>query len=111
MVMNGRKRPPREIKEPPMSITTKFAAVAIAAVTLGAAMSATTGTAEAKKWHGHGGWGWGGAAVAAGLIGAGIASHAYASDYYYVGGPRCRWVRQFNSWGHYVGKAKVCNYY
>jgi hypothetical protein len=95
-----------------MSTRTKFAAVALAAITLGASMVAATGSAEAKNWnHHHGGWGWGGVGLAAGLVGAGIASNAYASDYYYAGGPRCRWVRQFDNWGHYVGKAKVCNYY
>jgi hypothetical protein len=94
-----------------MSIRTKFAAAALAAVTLGAAMSATTGTADAKMWHHHHhGWGWGGAGLAAGLIGAGIASNAYASDGYYGGAPRCRWVRQFDGWGNYIGRAKVCNY-
>jgi hypothetical protein len=94
-----------------MSTRTKFAALALAAVTLGASMVAATGSAEAKMWHHHhGGWGWGGPALAAGIIGAGIASSAYASNYYYVNGPRCRWVRQFDNWGNYVGKAKVCNY-
>jgi hypothetical protein len=91
-----------------MSTRTKFAAVAIAAVTLAGSMVAVTGSAEAKKWH-HG-YGWGGVGLAAGLIGAGIASNAYASNYYYAGPPRCRWVRQFDDWGRYVGKAKVCNY-
>jgi hypothetical protein len=87
----------------------KFAAVAFAAITLGASMVAGTGAAEAKKWHPH--YGWGGAAFAAGLIGAGIASQAYASDYYYAGGRRCRWVRQFDQFGYYVGRTRVCRYY
>jgi hypothetical protein len=94
-----------------MSTRTKLAAVALAAITLGASMAAATGSAEAKKWHHHHGYGWGGVGLAAGLIGAGIASNAYGSSYYYAGGPRCRWVRQFDDWGRYVGKAKVCNYY
>ena len=92
-----------------MSTRTRIAAVAFAAITLAASMVAGTGAAEAKKWHPH--YGWGGAAFAAGLIGAGIAANAYAPNYYYAGAPRCRWVRQFDDWGRYVGKAKVCNYY
>jgi hypothetical protein len=94
-----------------MSTRTKFAAVALAAITLGASMVAATGSAEAKKWHHHHGYGWGGVGLAAGLIGAGIAANAYAPNYYYAGGTRCRWVRQFDDWGRYIGKAKVCNYY
>lgn len=99
-----------------MSTKTKFAAVALAALTLGATVVASTGAAEAKKWHPHHhgygyGYGWGGVGLAAGLIGAGIASHAYAGpNYVYVGGPRCRWVRQFDDFGSYVGKVKVCRY-
>jgi hypothetical protein len=90
-----------------MSIKMKFAAVALAAVTLGSATFATTGAAEAKKW----GWGPGvGIGLAAGaLIGAGIASSAYAGPSYVYYGPRCHWVRQYDSWGYYAGKVRVCD--
>ncbi len=89
---------------------TKIAAVALATLTLGTAVLAGSGEAQAKHW-GHG-WGWGGAGFAAGaLIGAGIASRPYYEPtVVYVDGPRCRWVRQFDNWGNYVGRAKVCRY-
>ena len=92
-----------------MSTKTKIAAVALAAVTLGTTVLAGAGEAQARHWGG--GWGWGGAGFAAGaLIGAGIASRAYEPNYVYVDAPRCRWVRQFDDFGRYIGKAKVCNF-
>ncbi len=85
---------------------TKIAAALIAALTLGTTAIATTGQAQAK------GWGWGGVGLgfaAGAMIGAAAASSAYAgSDYVYV--PRCRFVRQFDSWGNYIGSARVCRY-
>ena len=93
-----------------MSTKTKIAAVALAALTLGTTVLASSGEAQAR----HGGWGWGGVGlgVAAGaMIGAGIASrNYYEPNYVYVDAPRCRWIRQFDDFGRYVGKAKVCNY-
>lgn len=94
-----------------MSIKTKFAAVAIAIATVATGLAASSGEAHAKKWRGGAGIGLGIAAGA--LIGAGIAG-AYAPHY----GPRyvaydhrrCRWVARYNSWGHYVGRTRVCNY-
>ena len=68
-------------------------------------------SAEAKKWGKHHGHSWGGVGLAAGLIGAGIAAHAYAGpNYVYVGGRRCHWVRQYDDFGSYMGKVKVCRY-
>jgi hypothetical protein len=93
-----------------MSTKTKIAAVALAALTLGTTVLATSGEAQAR----HRGWGWGGVGlgIAAGaMIGAGIASRSYYEpSYVYVDGPRCRWIRQFDDFGNYVGKAKVCRY-
>jgi len=91
-----------------MTTKTKLAAVALAALTVGTVFA---GTADAKPWGHHwGGWGWGG-------VGLGIATGAYLASrpYYddrvvYVDAPRCRWVRQFDDGGNYVGKAKVCRY-
>jgi len=87
---------------------TKLAAVALAALTLGT--TALMSAADAKPWgyhhHHHHGWGWGG-------VGLGLATGAYFAsqpDYVYVDGPRCRWVRQFDDFGRFVGKAKVCRY-
>jgi hypothetical protein len=91
-----------------MSTKTKIAAVALATLTLGTTVLAGSGEAQAHRW----GWGGVGLGVAAGaLIGAGIASRSYYEpNYAYVDAPRCRWVRQFDAYGYYVGKSKVCNY-
>ena len=47
-----------------------------------------------------------------GLLGAGIiAGSVYAATaqpVYVDGGYRCRWVRNFDAWGNYVGTSKVC---
>ena len=84
---------------------TKIAAALIATLTLGTAAVGSTGQAQAK------GWGWGGVGLgfaAGALIGA-AATSAYAGpDVVYV--PRCRFVRQFDSWGNYMGTARVCRY-
>ncbi len=90
-----------------MSTKTKIAAVLLAAVTLGATVVSGTGEAQAH------GWGWRGAGIgfaAGALIGAAAASSAYAGPGYVYYGPRCRWVRQYDSYGYYVGTAKVCRY-
>lgn len=91
-----------------MSSKTKIAAVALATLTLGTSMLATSSEAHARRW----GWGGVGLGLAAGaVIGAGIASRSYYEpSYVYVDGPRCRWVRQFDSFGYYVGKTRVCGY-
>ncbi len=87
-----------------MTSKIKIAAVALAAATL------IAGAADAKPFghHHHGHWGgWG-----LGAVGLGIATGAYLASQpvVYVDGPRCRWVRQFDNWGNYVGRAKVCRY-
>jgi|ERR1700722_15628300 hypothetical protein len=66
----------------------KFVTALVTVATLGAAVIATSGTAEAR-WGGgwHGGWGYGaGGFVAGALIGGAIAG-AYAPYGYYGGGP------------------------
>ncbi len=74
-------------------------AAAVAAITIGATALATT---QAQAHHPHGGWGPVGFGFAAGtIIGAAIASDG---PYY-----NCHWVRQYDQWGNYVGRAKVCN--
>ena len=73
-------------------------------------LAASSTQAEAK-WKGVG------IGLAAGaIIGAGLAGAAYAHGPYY--GPhyvahdyrRCRWVARYNSWGHYIGRTRVCSY-
>jgi hypothetical protein len=78
---------------------TKIAAALVAAVTLGATVVA--GTSQAQAHHSHG-WGWGG-------VGLGLALGAAAASTYVYDAP-CRWVRQFDRFGNYVGRVKVCNY-
>lgn len=92
-----------------MSIKTKIAAVALVTLTVAGGLAASSTQAEAK-WKGVG------VGIAAGaIIGAGLAGAAYASGpaYYGYGGGyyNCRWVRQYNQFGYYIGKTKVCGYY
>lgn len=86
---------------------TKIAALALAAVTLTAAI-ATSSDAQARPR-------WGGAAVGLGiagvLIGAAAASNAYGG--YYAAGPsyrECRYVERFNAWGH-RRLVRICDVY
>ena len=54
--------------------------------------------------------------IAAGVIGGAIVAGAVANAYaepvyggYYAGGyRRCYWERQYNSYGYYMGSARVC---
>jgi len=80
---------------------TRIAAALVAALTLGATMVAGSSQAQAHHWHG--GWGWSG-------VGLGLALGSAAASTYVYDAP-CRWVRQFDRFGNYVGRAKVCNYY
>ena len=83
-----------------MSIKSKIAALALVALAVTGSLASPT-KAEA---HGFGlGWGLG-----AGLVGSAIAA---SNDGYYYGGYRhCGWVRQFDAYGNYIGRARVCNY-
>ena len=83
-----------------MSIKTRIAALALAALAITGTVATTTTQAQAKPL----GWGWG---VGAGLVGAAIAAN---DGYYYDGYRRCGWVRQFDTFGNYVGRVRTCNY-
>ena len=93
-----------------MTKITKFAAIAVAALTLAVGSVATS--SEAHAW-GKKGFGWGpaiGLGIAAGVIGG--AAYAASGPGYYVGGPvGCRWVARHDSWGNYRGSMKVCDLY
>lgn len=89
-----------------MSIKTKMAAVAIAALTLTGGVAATTQQAHA----GYKGAGIGVGIAAGALFGAAIASNAYATPAYGYGYRRCGWVRQFDAYGNYVGRVRTCDY-
>jgi hypothetical protein len=89
-----------------MSIKTRVAAVAIAALTATAGIAATTQQAEA----GHRGVGLGIGLAAGALVGAAIASNAYAAPVYGYGYRRCGYVRQFDVYGNYIGRVRTCAY-
>lgn len=86
-----------------MSIKTKIAALALATLAVTGSMASTT------KAEAHGlGWG-----VGAGIVGAAIVGSAIAASNpypYYEGYRRCGWVRQFDGYGHYMGRVRTCNY-
>jgi hypothetical protein len=88
-----------------MTTKTKFAA-ALTALTVLTTLALPASEAQAR------GRGW---AIGAGILGAGIVAGsiaaAHAQPVYVDGGYRCRFVRQFDGWGNYVGTAKVCRYY
>jgi len=86
-----------------MSIKTKIAALAVAALAVTGSVASTTTPAEAHGFH-HG-WGLG-----AGLLGAAVVGSAVAASnpYYYDGYHRCGWVRRFDAFGNYVGTVRSC---
>jgi hypothetical protein len=86
-----------------MSTKTKIAALALAALVGSGCMISTTQQAEA---HGLG-WGFGAGLVGAAIVGSAIA--ASNDGYYYNGYPRCGFVRQFDAFGNYIGRVRVCN--
>lgn len=90
-----------------MTTKTKIAAAALAAVTLAGSMVSASSEAQARGGRN--------AAIAIGVasglaLGA-LAAGSYYAEPVYVGGTRCRWVSQFDAWGNYMGKARVCRTY
>ena len=87
-----------------MSIKTRIAALALAALAVTGTIASTT-QAQAKPY----GLGWG---IGAGLVGAAIVGSAIAAsnDGYYDGYRRCGWVRQFDAYGNYMGRVRTCGY-
>lgn len=86
-----------------MSIKTKIAAAALAALAVTGTMLSTTSQAQAKPP----GWVFGvGAGIAtAAVVGSAIAA---SNDPYYYGYHRCGWVAQYNAFGQYVGRVRSC---
>lgn len=88
-----------------MTIRSKIAAVAIAAVTLTGAFAATSQEAQAGSKFGVG--------LAVGIgAGALLASGAYAGGYYghgHYAPVRCHWVKRFDAYGYYIGKERICH--
>ncbi|MDB5602199.1 MAG: hypothetical protein JWN71_4243 [Xanthobacteraceae bacterium] len=87
-------------------MSTKFIAAALAVATLAGSVVTTTGSAQARN-----GVGLGLGIVAGAVVAGAIANNAYAEPTYVVREHRhCRWVRNYDAYGYYVGKTRVCNY-
>jgi hypothetical protein len=109
-----------------MTMLRKATIGAVAALTLGAGVTATATPSMAQGWHGGGwyggrGYGWGGGyygggwggPVAAGVVIGGLAlgafagsAYAYGPAYYYG---RCYWQNQvaYDAWGNFSGYQPV----
>ena len=83
-----------------MSIKTKIAAVALAALAVTGSVVSTTSQAEAKPL----GWAIGAGIATAAIVGTAIA----ASNQPYYGYHRCGWVAQYNAYGQFVGNVRTC---
>jgi hypothetical protein len=85
-----------------MSIKTKFAALAVAALVTAGSVASTTTPAEAHGFYP--GWG-----IGAGLVGAAIVGSAIAaSNPYPYGYVRCGFVRHYDAFGNYIGTVRTC---
>jgi hypothetical protein len=89
-----------------MNLKSKIAA-GLAVVTLAASLAVPTSAANAG---GHHGWGIAGTVIGSAIV-AGAVANAYAEPVYVDGYRRCRFERQYDAYGDYVGTAKVCRYY
>jgi hypothetical protein len=84
-----------------MSIKTKIAALAVAALAVTSSIASTTTSAEAHGFHP--GWGFGAAVLGTAIVGSAIAA---SQPYPY--GYRCGWVRQYDAFGRYIGSVNTC---
>ncbi|RTL53699.1 MAG: hypothetical protein EKK40_03865 [Bradyrhizobiaceae bacterium] len=90
-----------------MSIKTRLAAAAFAALTLTGGAIATTSPAQAGHYNGAAI----GLGIASGVVlGAAIAGNSYGPPAYAYGYRRCGWVRQFDAYGNYIGRVRSCAY-
>ncbi len=88
-----------------MSIKTKIAALALAAVAVTGAITATTTKAEAYPLN----WGYVGAGLATAAI-VGTAVAASQGPVYYTTYRRCSLVPHYNVYGVYKYSVRVCNF-
>ncbi len=82
-----------------------LAIAALAGITIFSSLIASTGQADAqfRRW---------GPALGLGIAATVVTGAVIAnSGPYVVEGPRCLRVRQYDSWGNYMGRTTVCNYY
>jgi len=85
-----------------MSIKTRIAALAVAALAATGSIASSTTAAEAHGFHP--GWGIGAGLIGGAIIGSAIAANA-ATPYGYA---PCGWVRQYDAFGRYVGRVNTC---
>ena len=87
-----------------MSIKTKFAALALAALAVTGTIASTT-TAQAKPLA------WGNWSRPRWCGDCRQRDRRFSNDgYYYDGYRRCGWVRQFDAFGNYIGRVRTCGY-
>ena len=87
-----------------MSIKTRIAAVALAALAVTGTIASTATQAEAKNL----GW-----KIGAGLVGAAIVGSAIAASndgFYHDGYRHCAFVPQYDVYGNYIGRVRTCHY-
>jgi len=84
----------------PMTIKTKIATLAVAALVAAGGIASTTTKAEAHGFHP--GWGFGAGLVGAAIVGSAIAASQPAPYY------RSCLVRQYDAFGRYIGTVNVC---
>jgi hypothetical protein len=83
-------------------------ATALTVATLAGSLVIPTSSAQA----GHRGWGIGAGLVGAAIVGTAVAASAAPYGGYYVDGyRRCGLERQYDVYGNYIGKVKVCRVY
>jgi hypothetical protein len=86
-----------------MSIKTKTVA-ALAVLTLATSLALPASEAQAR------GWGLAAGIVGGAIVAGAIAANANANTVYVDGYRRCRFVRNYDQFGYYVGTSKVCRY-
>jgi hypothetical protein len=92
--------------ELPMSIKSKIAALALAALAVTGTFATTTTKAEAYPINN---WGYVGAGLAtAAIIGTAVA--ASNGPVYYTSYRRCGFAPRYNVFGQYIGSVRVCNF-
>jgi hypothetical protein len=85
-----------------MKTKIKFAA-ALTALTVAATLAMPSSEAQARRW---------GLGLGLGLASGVVIGSALAAQPVYVGGVRrCFWQSQFDGFGNYLGKVKVCKIY
>ncbi len=88
-----------------MNAKVKFAA-ALTALTVATTLAMPSSEAQARRWGPALGLG----IVTGAVVGAAIAN-SYAQPVYVGGVRRCHWQSQFDGFGNYMGKVKVCRIY